>query len=153
VVKPLTDQQRACIADVLRRLRDHFHGWPCPEGNEYDLMQFAYYEGCGHRWECCREILSEAAPFALGQELVANHEFRWVMIRAGRSSRYGVEHPVLDRPIDLASLEDGSWNEEEYDQLPSPGKMTLDSIETIVQRVRTIARDDEPSAAADRGRM
>jgi hypothetical protein len=142
-VKSLTDEQRAYVDDVLRRLRDHFHEWPCPKGYEYKLMAFAYYEGCGDS-ECCRELLAEAAPFAVGQELVTHHGFRWVMIGARRSSRYGVEHPALDRPIDLASLQDGSWNEQEYDQPPSPGKMTLDSLETIAERVRQIAPDAEP---------
>ncbi len=129
---------------MLRRLREHFpKEWPgCIEGHEHDLMGFAYYEGCGHRWECCRELLAEAAPFALGQALVADHGFRWVMIRSGRSWRHGVEHPALGRPIDLASLEDGSWNEEEYDQPPCPGRMTLDSLETIVRKLRELDRND-----------
>jgi hypothetical protein len=97
---------------------------------------FAYYEGCGHRWQCCREILAEAAPLALGRELVTRHGFRGVMIRSGRSWRLAVEHPALSRPIDLHALEDGSWNEEEYDQPPCPGKMIHDSLETIVRPVR-----------------
>jgi hypothetical protein len=150
-VKSLTDEQRAYIADVLRRLRDHFPAWSSrAEGHEHDLMGFAYYEGCGHRWECCRAILDEAAPFAVGQELVANHGFRWVMIRSGRSLRYGAEHPALDRPIDLASLQDGSWNEREYDQPPSPGEKTFASLETIVERVRQIASEAEPDGVLSR---
>lgn len=128
----LTPAEEATVEEVLRRLREHFHEWPCVPGHEHDLVAFAYYEGCGHRGECCREILSEATPLALGQELVIKHGFRWVMVRSGRSWRYGVEHPAVDRPIDLNSLEDGSWNEEEYDHPPSPGVITHDSLETIV---------------------
>jgi hypothetical protein len=145
-VRDLTPAEEATVEGVLRRLREHYpKSWPgCIEGHEYDLMGFAYYEGCGHRWECCREILAEAAPFALGRELVAKHGFRWVMIRSGRSWGYGVEHPALDRPIDLDSLEDGPWNEEEYDQPPCPGRMTHDSLETIVRRLR------EPDRGASR---
>jgi hypothetical protein len=67
---------------------------------------------------------------------VANHGFRWAIVRSGRTWRYAVAHPALDRPIDLASLEDGSWNEEEYDQPPCPGRMTLESLPTIIERVR-----------------
>ncbi|MGE5191799.1 MAG: hypothetical protein ACM3U2_04810 [Deltaproteobacteria bacterium] len=143
-MKSLADKQRLHISDVLRRLREHFAEWPCPAGFEHELMRFAYYEGCGYRWECCREILDEAAPFAVGQELVANHGFRWLMIRSGRSWRYGVVHPALDRPIDLASLPDDNWKGEEYDQPPGPGKMTLDSLETIVDRLRKMSTGADP---------
>src|SRR4051794_36493088 len=104
-VRSLTPAEEASIEDVLRRLREHFPAWPCSRGYEHDLMGFAYYEGCSHRWACCREILAEAAPFALGRGLVTHHGFRWVMIRSVRSWRYGAEHPALGRPIDLASLE------------------------------------------------
>lgn len=117
-------------------------------------MEFAYYEGCGHRpgWECCRNLLAEAAPFAVGQELVANHGFRWVMLGSGRTRRYGVAHPALGRPLDLAALEDGSWCEEEYDLPPAPGRTTLDSLPTIIERVRRLQQAD-PGAAADGGGM
>lgn len=106
-------------------------------------MEFAYYEGCGYRWDCCREILAEAAPFTVGQELVANHGFRWIMLRAGRTWRYGVTHPALEHPIDLASLEDRSWNEEEYGEPTDPGRATIDSLPTIIERVRRI-QEGEP---------
>ena len=138
-IRSLTSAEEGAVEDVLRRLREHFSAWPCPPGHEHELMGFAYYEGCGHRWECCRATLAEAAPFALGRALVAHHGFRWVMIRSGRSWRYGVIHPALGRPIDLASLEDGSWNEEEYDEPPSSGRMALDSLDTIVARVGKLA--------------
>lgn len=99
------------------------------------MMQFAYYEGCGHRWECCRQLLAEAAPFALGQELAAKHGFEWVMLRAGGEWHYAVRHTLLAQPIDLTSLEDGSLNEQEYDEPPCPGRMTVDSLETITGRL------------------
>lgn len=137
--------QRSHIADVLRRLREHFPAWSKgAEGHEDDLMAFAYYEGCGHRagWECCRDLLAEAAPYVVGQALVEGHGFRWVMIRSGRSWRYGVEHPALGPPIDLARLEDGSWNVEEYDQPPDPGRTTLESLPTIVERLRAATARD-----------
>jgi hypothetical protein len=137
--RDLTPSEEAFIADVLRRLREHFPEWcgPNSEGYEHDLAAFAFYEGCGGS-EHCGAILAEAAPFALGRELVARHGFRWVMLASGNGWRYGASHPALDQPLDLLSLEDGSWNEVEYDPggEPSPGKLTHDSLETIVERVR-----------------
>src|SRR5262245_39837024 len=139
--RALTPTEEAVIADVLRRLREHFYVWCAPEteGHGYDLAAFACYGGCDRRDECCRAILGEAAPFALGQELAARHGFRWVMLAAGDTWRYGVAHPALPGPIDLHSLEDGSWNDEEYDPgsepHPGDGSMTHDSLETILRRV------------------
>ena len=130
------------MADVLRRLREHFHEWcgPETEGHEHELVAFAHYEGCA-RSDHCRAILGEAAPLALGQELVARHGFRWVMIASGDTWRYGVAHPALSEPIDLLSLEDGAWNDEEYDPgskpHPGDGSMTHDSLATILARVAT----------------
>jgi hypothetical protein len=141
-VRDPTPAEMAHVADVLRRLREHFHEWSVPEteGHEYDLAAFAYYEGCDRRDDCCRAILGEAAPFTLGQELVLRHGFRWVMFASGDAWRYGVAHPALSVPIDLLSLEDGSWNEREYDPgcepHPGDGSMTHDSLETILERVR-----------------
>jgi hypothetical protein len=65
-VELLTDEQRGYIADVLRRLRDHFHEWPCVDGGEHDLVAFAYYEGCGDS-ACCascwpRRLRSHSVP-------------------------------------------------------------------------------------------
>jgi hypothetical protein len=142
-----TPSEGAFVEEVLRRLREHFLEWCAPEteGHEHHLAAFAYYEGCG-RSDHCRAILGEAAPFALGRELVARHGFRWVMIAAGDAWRYGVAHPALSAPIDLLSLEDGSWNDEEYDPgcepHPGDGFMTHDSLETILRR----ARERSPAA-------
>jgi hypothetical protein len=96
--------------------------------------------------------LVAADPLREGRGRVTEHGFRWVMIRSGRSWKCGVEHHTLDRPIDLYALEDGSWDQEEYVQPPCPGKMTHDSLETIVGRVRDLARHAEPGAAADPAR-
>ena len=138
-IRDRTAPEEAHAADVFRRVREHYREWcgPNSEGYEYDLVAFAYYEGCHRRDECCRALLTEAAPLALGQELVARHGFRWVMLGVGDTWRYGVTHPALSDPIDLLSLEDGSWNEFEYDpgSEPTVGRMTHDSLETIVERV------------------
>ena len=127
------------MEEVLTKLREHFHEWPCYEVSEWELVGFAYYEGCGGS-DHCGQILVEASPIALGKELVAKHGFLWAMLRSGQSWKYAVVHPDLDRPIDLHALEDGSWNEEEYDEPPDPGKMTHDSLDTIVRRVESVIR-------------
>ena len=163
VTRRLTPTEAAHIGDVLRRLREHFYAWSAPEtvGHEYHLADFAYYEGCDRRDDCCRAILGEAAPFALGQELVRSHGFQWVMlppratpVPSAPSSfpssspspwRYAVTHPTLPEPIDLLSLEDGSWNDREYDPgsepKPGDGSMTHDSLETILRRIGQIPED------------
>jgi hypothetical protein len=143
--RDLDPTEEAHIADVLRRLREHYHIWVREPGYEHDLAAFAYYEGCDRRDECCRAILGEAAPFALGQELVARHGFRWVMLGAGDTWQFGVTHPALAAPIDLLSLEDGSWNDREYDPgsepHPGDGSMTHDSLETILRRIGALPSD------------
>jgi len=132
--RDLDPSEVAVIADVLRRLREHFHEWPCHEGGEHHLVGFAYYEGCGGT-EHCGALLAEAAPFALGSELVFRHEFHWIMIGSGSKWRYGVMHPALNQPVDLTALEHGSWNREEYDQPPCPGRTTHDSLDAILAHV------------------
>jgi hypothetical protein len=111
-------------------------------------MEFAYYEGCGDS-EHCGDILAEAAPFALGAELVASHGFRWVMLSGKSGPRYGVVHPVLSDPIDLESLEDGSWYEDDTYSEPSRGAVTTRSLETIVERVASLS---PPAPAPKRGK-
>jgi hypothetical protein len=133
-VRKLTRPEKAYIVDVLRGLRDHFREWNFAERSEHALVGFAYYEGCGDSRHC-GQILAETAPFALGQELVAEHGFRWVMLPSEGAARYGVIHPDLDAPIDLASLEDGLWNDNEYEYPPERGVRTHESLETILGRV------------------
>ena len=61
--------------------------------------------------------------FPLGHDRLGSHsEIRSCADIAGPADR-----PRL--------LEDGSWNDEEYDQPPCSGRMTHDSLETIVKRV------------------
>lgn len=43
---------------------------------------------------------------------------------------------VIARQITLFSLQVGSWNYKEYDMPPEPDRMTFDSLETILARVR-----------------
>ena len=70
MTRPVIPTEEAHIQEVLRRLREHFYVWAPPgtEGHGYRLADFAYYEGCDRPDDCCRAILGEAAPFALGQE-------------------------------------------------------------------------------------
>ena len=129
-MEPLTDKQRAYIADVLRRLREHFREWPEYEGHEHDLVGFAYYEGCGDS-ACCGDLLAEAAPVALGVELVARHGFVWVSLGSGR---YGVAHPALAEPVDLCALEGGEWCHERP-ETPARGEVTNGSLASLVLAV------------------
>jgi len=130
MTESLTNQQRDHVADVLRRLREHYHQWPGYEGDEHELVGFAYYEGYGDS-DCCGELLAEAAPIALGSELVTRHGFAWVSLGAGR---FGVTHAALADPIDLAVLEDGKWCDEPTES-PARGELTNDSLEGIVRAV------------------
>lgn len=57
------------------------------------------------------------------------------MVHYDEEWHYAVSHPLLSQPIDLQRLEDGSWNDEEYDEPTDPGEMTHDSLETILARV------------------
>jgi hypothetical protein len=132
--RDLEPAEEAHLADVLRRLREHFSVW-AREGYEHSLAGFAYYEGCAGRDQCCHDLLAEAAPFALGQELTARHGFRWAMLGSEDSWSYAVTHPALAQPIDLLSLEDASWNDEDYDgEWQYSGKTTIDSLITILTR-------------------
>lgn len=140
-IRQLTPSEEAFIVDELRRLREHYRVWPTEEGCEHHLVAFAYYEGHARRDACCRKLLAETAAFALGQELTARHGFHWIIIDSGEAPQYGVAHPALRKPIDLFCLEDGSWNDEEYDlgNEPEPGRRTHDSLDTILERVRALS--------------
>ncbi|MBX2851194.1 MAG: hypothetical protein KTR15_05560 [Phycisphaeraceae bacterium] len=131
------------IAQSLKRLRDHFSVWAGYLGREYELIGFAQYEGSRKSPACCR-VVEEVVPFALGQHLVDHYGFEWVALRRAIDTRvYGVRHANLQEPIDVMSLEDGSWCEEPPpDGEPhEPGEQTYYSLEPIVraskQKIRT----------------
>jgi hypothetical protein len=138
--RELTEAERASVARVLRRLREHFREWKPPPGCEHDLVAFAFYEGCGGTPHC-GEILASAAPFALGVELTSRYGFTWTMIRRGDEWRFGVSHPRLKGAVDLLDLEGGAWNEEDYDEPPAPGKVTHDSLDAIIKAANARRRD------------
>ena len=131
LTRDLTTDEETQIEEVLRRLRQHFHEWSYAEGREHHLVGFAFYEGCGGT-EHCGALLAEAAPFALGRELVSEHGFQWVMIGSGARWRHGVMHPGLNAPIELLALETVAWDRKDYDQRPDPGRITHDSLDRIV---------------------
>ena len=120
--------------EVFAELRAHFHEWSGNYESEHDLIGFAYYEGCGGS-SCCGSILAQAAPLALGKELVRKHGFVWTMTRAKDDWHFAVVHPSVGLLIDLQSIDDGSWLESAgYDPQP-PGKRTHASYENIVKEL------------------
>ena len=129
-MQSLTGEQRAYIADLMRRLREHFHEWPCVEGGENDLVGFAYYEGRGDS-ACCGDLLAEAAPVALGAELVARHGFAWMSPGPGRLA---VSHPALAEPVELAAMDGGGWCDDPPDH-PARGQVAHRSLAGLVRAV------------------
>ena len=144
----MSDEERDLSADeyasvelALKSLRDHFPEWK-HNNSDYELIEFAYYEGCG-RDKHCSDVLQKAAKFALGQELVSKYNFTWLMVRKENSWSYAVTHWVLDRHIILSSLEDGRWVDDEYDEEPAPGQRTIDSLEYIVDVARHVRQEPQ----------
>ena len=63
----------------LTELRCIFSVWSGQYEDEYDLLDFAYYEGC------CEPIMAIAAPYVMGKSLVKKFNFRWIMVAANNS--------------------------------------------------------------------
>ena len=101
----LTPSEHEHVAAILADLREHFHVWPTEPGNEWHLVDFAYYEGCG-RQDHCRETLRVAAPLVLGNHLVNNYGCNWCMLSRGGEWHWAVNHTALSSPIDLYGLDD-----------------------------------------------
>jgi hypothetical protein len=139
-VRQLTADEFAYVNETLTRLRDHYHQWP-EYGDDYlELIKFAFYENCGDS-DCCGKLLAEAAPIALGNELVTKHGFSWIMTQPDHEWHYSVAHPALDSPIDLTSLENREWNDEEYVGTElSAGEITVNSLDCIVRRTRSAVK-------------
>ncbi len=134
VTRQPTADEFSYINEILARLRNHYHQWPEYGENYLELVRFAYYENCGNS-ECCGLLLAEAAPIALGNELVVKHGFTWVMTRPENDWHYSVAHPAFESPIDLTMLENREWNDEDYGGVDlSPGEITADSLDCIIRR-------------------
>jgi hypothetical protein len=133
--RPLEPAELAAIDDVLQRLKDHFHQWRrAYVGFDHHLVEFAFYEGCGGT-DCCGAILAEAAPLALGTELVLHYDFSWPAVRQGDQWHFAVTHPSLAEPIDLMTLEDGRYDTDSHDHPPHPGQLTYQSLDGILNAV------------------
>lgn len=76
-------------------------------------------------------VLAEAAPVALGAELVARHGFVWASLGRGRLA---VWHPALAVPVELADIEAGGWCDEPPDP-PSRGEVAHGSLAGLVRAV------------------
>jgi hypothetical protein len=125
-MRPLTTVEQNAIRAVFKRLNRSFKEWPEYHDDPHALVTFAFYEGCGG------SILVEAAPLVLGDRLVREHGFAWVMVGEGDHARHAVVHPKLAAPIVLASLEDGAWVANDLKYQDGPGQRTNNSYENIV---------------------
>ncbi len=132
------ERERAYIVDSLRRLREHFKIWPSYDDKELQLIGFAIYEGC-YKDAASGRIIAETAPFALGQELVSHYGFEWVIIQKPiEIATYAITHPSIETPIDVLTLEDGSWYEADPrdEEPPVPGERTYYSIDPILKAAK-----------------
>ncbi len=132
--RDFTPADQVKLDEVFAALRAHFHQWTNAYESEHDLIAFAYYEGCGGS-RCCGAILAEAAPLALGKQLVQEHGFKWTMARSQEDWHFAVYHPEAGMFIDLQSLEGGSWAQDDPYYPPSPGQRTHTSYENIVKQM------------------
>lgn len=137
-IRAPTDAELQKIQAVLKDLREHFKEWDYGE-DDYALIDFAFYEGCGGT-DHCGDIIARATPFAVGGVLVREHDFQWVMVPAGNGWHYGVMHKAMSKAIDLEVLEDKSWVRKQYNEPPCPGEATYDSLERIVDHARHCSR-------------
>ena len=137
--RTLNKDEKSQIDKSLEGLRDHFCVWPTERGKEWYLVDFAYYEGCGHRDECCVKVLSKCAPLALGQALVADHGFEWCMIQSGDDWRIGVKHSQITAPFDLYKLDESPMldpdEHNEDTEAFEPGEGAHESIYAILRQI------------------
>jgi len=111
----------------FHQLNEAFPAWTWYHKDPYDLLRFAYYEGCSN------PIMSKVAPYAVGMSLVSKHFFQWVMIQVDRSWHYGVIDPIFKDPIDLAGLKNGQYYRlEAGEESPTQGELILLSLEMII---------------------
>ncbi len=138
-VRSLNSEEASHVEDVLSRLREHFSVWPTEPGKEWYLVDFAFYEGCGRRDQCCVDILRESAPLAVGSTLVHDHGFEWCTLQGSDTSRISVRHPKIADPIDLHELELSprlSPDHHDDDTEPfEPGEGAHESIHAILRLV------------------
>ncbi len=113
-------------------------------GKEWYLVDFAYYEGCGRRDQCCLNTLRESAPLALGSTLVNDYEFEWCVIQTSDSARFAVRHPRISHLFDLYELESNPLMDPDHhddDTEPfEPGEGAHESIHAILRMIgQTVA--------------
>lgn len=137
--RTLTPGEKSHIDEALARLREHFSVWPSENGKEWYLVDFAYYEGCGHRHDCCIEVLRECAPLALGTTLVHDHAFEWCMIQEAAAWRFAVKHPAIAEPLDLYTLDANPILDPDHHDADTepfdPGEGAHESIHAILRQI------------------
>lgn len=127
------------IESRLARLREHSKCWPTKAGFEWELCRFAYYEGSDRHSPGCAEILEKASPLALGRELVERHNCNWCIIESSSVPRIGVNHQLLDAPVDLFALDsspllDPDGHDDDIDPF-GPGEGAIESLFAIARRI------------------
>ncbi len=138
--RTLTPTEIRHIETALERLREHFSEWPTPPGNEWHLVDFAFYEGCGGSGHC-GELLRTAAPLALGQHLVTHHDCEWCMVdgNSAQDWRFAISHHTLEHPLDLYALDEHPLidpDEHDDDMEPfQPGEGAHESLYAIKRMI------------------
>lgn len=125
--RPPTAIEEQSIDALLIELHEHFFEWR-EFGNRYhELVQFAIYEGCDGR-DCCRDLLDRTASYAVANRLVVENGFCWAVLADGT---FAVTHAAILAPVSIRAIEDGKWNQEEYDEPPGIARLAADSYEAL----------------------
>jgi hypothetical protein len=147
-----TPDELSVVELKIAELRQAICGNHDSGGIGIDVLGWAYYEGYD-KLPSALQVMVSSAPYVVGEALVKQDEFKWVMVAADESWHHGVIHPLLAEPIDLLTLEDGSWHrpDDENDEPPRPGETTLESYEFIVLAVewKRVAGRDVPIPAGN----
>ena len=100
----MDQEQIEYIERTLLKIKEHYKGWvDSYSSNPLDLCQFAYYEGCDVK-ECCRKLLKEGAPIALGSALVKEGVCDWISV----NDRLALQHKSLGA-LTFDKIATGEW--------------------------------------------
>ncbi len=114
---------------VFNALYTVFHMWPSYHGDPWELLHFADYEGVGG--DFIENLLTYAAPFAVGNHLNKKCGFRWCKLEDDGFEQWGTLPLLLNEPISFNALLEGKWNREDYDEPKSSWVIVIDSVHYI----------------------